>query len=202
MKKLALAILFVLIWINASYAEINTDISNSTVEILNSTTMRIRNLTAEGYSGKYWIDFQWDSSALVYRPIQVGTEVTTNNNKSCSVNVTGSFNTVWHIVITVDSTDKQIFLSVTCTDKGTSSYGYIANFTYTAIKFKQFDNTFKLTLYSPYSNTAKFTPDGWGGSEEIAQGVTRTGTISSIPTWFDFEKSYYFVYNDTSYPCD
>lgn len=70
------------------------------------------------------------------------------------------------------------------------------------IKFKQFDNTFKLTEYDPYTNVAKFTPDGWSGIEEIAQGVTRTGTISSIPTWFDFSKAFYFVYHDTSYPCE
>lgn len=198
--SLSLVALSIFLLSNPVCAEINTDISNSTVEILSSTTMRVRNLTAEGYSGKYWVDFQWDSSALVYRPIQVGLEAGTNN-KSCSADVMSDFNTVYHIVITADSTNKQIYLTITCTDAGTYP-GYIATFSYTVIKFKQFDNTFKLTEYDPYTNVAKFTPDGWSGIEEIPQGVTRTGTISSIPTWFDFSKSYYFVYHNTSYPCD
>lgn len=199
--SLSLVALSIFLLSKPACAEVNTDISNSTVEILNSTTMRIRNLTAEGYSGKYWVDFQWDSSALVYRPLQVGTETATNNNKSCSADVMSTFNTVWHIVITLDSTNKQIYLTITCTSQSTYT-GYIAAFSYTDIKFKQFDNTFKLTEYDPYTNVAKFTPDGWSGWEELAQGVTRTGTISSIPTWFDFSKAFYFVYHDTSYPCE
>lgn len=79
--SLSLVALSIFLLSKPACAEINTDISNSTVEILNSTTMRIRNLTAEGYSGKYWVDFQWDSSTLVYRPIQVGAEAGTTSKK-------------------------------------------------------------------------------------------------------------------------
>lgn len=57
------------------FAELPIDISGSTYETQDSTTVRMRNLSITGYPGKYWVDFRWDSSLYVFVPVNAGAEV-------------------------------------------------------------------------------------------------------------------------------
>ena len=77
---LAVYLLLILMLIPAySFAAINLNISNSTTTIIDSSTFKMNNITADidGVSvpGQYWIDFKWDSVNLVFVPINVGAEL-------------------------------------------------------------------------------------------------------------------------------
>jgi hypothetical protein len=72
MKKGLIVIGLLLCFSGISYADIAIDISGSQVEIQDSTTMRVRNLTVPGYEGRYWVDFQWNPASLVFTPTGVG----------------------------------------------------------------------------------------------------------------------------------
>jgi hypothetical protein len=77
---LAVYLLFILMLIPAySFAAINLNISNSTTTIIDSSTFKLNNITADidgvAVPGQYWIDFKWDSVNLVFVPINIGAEL-------------------------------------------------------------------------------------------------------------------------------
>jgi hypothetical protein len=50
------------------------DLSEAQVEILNSTTLKIRQATVAGRPGKYWADVQWNPATSIFVPIASGEE--------------------------------------------------------------------------------------------------------------------------------
>jgi hypothetical protein len=80
--SLIFTLLFIGLFIGNSYAlnvpppPINIDISNSSFEKIDSTSFRIRQLTAPDYPGTYWVDFLWNRDNLLFEPTSVGEETT------------------------------------------------------------------------------------------------------------------------------
>ncbi len=64
-----------LLLISVAQAEVNLNISGSQVEMQNSDTFRMLNVTSPEYPGVYWVDFKWDPVNLVFVPVNVGTEM-------------------------------------------------------------------------------------------------------------------------------
>jgi hypothetical protein len=63
-----------------AYSEITGDISDSIAVMTSPLSFTLRNVTINaselGFSGKYWADFQWDSTKLAFVPTNVGQEAT------------------------------------------------------------------------------------------------------------------------------
>lgn len=76
MKKILVALSIVFIMAGVCNAYLPIDISGSQYETKSTDTMRVRNVTVPGFAGKYWLDFQWSPSSLVFVPVNVGIEPT------------------------------------------------------------------------------------------------------------------------------
>jgi hypothetical protein len=82
-----ISLIITLSFIGNSYAidvpppPIDIDISNSSFEKIDSSSFRIRQLIAPGYSGSYWVDFFWNPDQLLFEPNNVGEENSTSSGK-------------------------------------------------------------------------------------------------------------------------
>lgn len=186
MSKQVIFILFMFqffITARVSSADIDLDISGSNVEIQDSRTMRVRNVTAPGYAGKYWIDFQWDKTSLAFIPVKVGAESIGGKSWTFSVNGEGSSASssgVYDLTLSTHPSEGTITLEY----KITSGQPYIG---YVGLFFIQGNNKF-----TP-GNSAYITD--WGGWKQFYVGQTATATINNIPSWFDFD-SVFVIYTD------
>lgn len=75
-KYVFFSILTLILIISAgiSYAGIDLNFSESEVDIIDPTTIRIKHITAPCCPGKYWIDFRWDTESLILIPVNAGAE--------------------------------------------------------------------------------------------------------------------------------
>ncbi len=63
-------------------------------------------------------------------------------------------------------------------------------------RFMQGNYTFDLSTFGADTNTALITfSGGWNGCDYIYQGQTVSGTISSIPSWLDFNSQFFIGIN-------
>ena len=83
MKKFLVVVFSVILFSGIAWAaDIYIDVTNSRMEIVNSTTIRIHNINATATdlpSGVYWADFQWDAVNYLFVPVNYGEEPPTVN---------------------------------------------------------------------------------------------------------------------------
>lgn len=107
------------------YADLALDISGSQYETKSTDTVRMRNVVAPGYAGKYWIDLKWDSSILVFVPINAGAENTTPPPTDTILEKTKVALGTWHFTYTIGSVWNDVYTITTVkTDKTNSQGGY------------------------------------------------------------------------------
>ena len=91
--KFLLTLIIIALLIGVSSAEvavppppIDIDISHSYFEIIDSTKFRLRQLTAPGYPGNYWVNFQWNPNQLLFEPANVDVDNQNVNTFSLPAN--------------------------------------------------------------------------------------------------------------------
>jgi hypothetical protein len=62
--------------ISAMAETIHLDLSGAQIEFHPPERFRLRQVLAPGHEGRYWIEFQWEASSLVFMPIDYGREAT------------------------------------------------------------------------------------------------------------------------------
>jgi hypothetical protein len=89
---------------NASFAEITGDISGSTLEILDSDSIKIYDISVTGLPGTFWAEFQWNSSNLAFELINYGQGTTSEEMR---INYPdGSFK----MILTIDPLNRRMTL--------------------------------------------------------------------------------------------
>lgn len=124
MKKV-LVIIFTAILFSgfAQAADINIDVSSSSMEIVNGTTIRIHNVNASSTdisSGIYWADFQWDAVNYLFVPVNYGEEQSVDPIMEKTELLIGT----WHMSYTIVSTyyDTYNLTSIDPTKNSTGGY--------------------------------------------------------------------------------
>jgi hypothetical protein len=182
MKKVTIILGILFLLSNASFAEITGDISDSTVEILGSDSIKISDISVTGLPGTYWAEFQWNSSKLVFELINYGQGET---HEGVTINYPdGSFK----IILTTDPINRIMTLEV---------IGISGNpeFRYQEITFAQ-NNV--LIFVGPEFNDNTALISGFVEGE-ISSGVHETATITDIPLGFDVGSSFVFRYDGRSF---
>lgn len=196
MKVRILFLSFFIFFLSGScaYAELNIDISGSYVEIKDATTLRIRNISVPGQEGKYWADLQWNPLTLVAEPVNFGAESLAGKSWTIAINTNsagllGSLN----MTLTTHPENRTIDISLSAVEGSPT-------FTFASLLFIQNGQDFDFG-YGGATSTALFTPNGgWNPyAATISVGVTRTGTVSNIPNWFDFNTPFTLSYWPSSF---
>jgi hypothetical protein len=185
---LAVYLLFILILIPAyAFAEINLNISDSTTTIIDSSTFKMNNITADvdgvAVAGQYWIDFKWDPGSLVFVPINAGAEETPN------IIGTWLMTADWTCDGTTDATS---YWTINSDNTVSSSSGKTGAWT---LKDNNVTITFETTHYTGTINAANDTISG-----NVSTNLD-TGCWTATKTTPVQEKTWNFwVYNSsTSY---
>ncbi|MGO9613847.1 MAG: hypothetical protein ACLPX5_12530 [Dissulfurispiraceae bacterium] len=119
--------------------------------------------------------------------------LTPASGKTWTISNIPDLSAAYSITLTTNPSARTIALSFTST-QGAPSVCYFETF------FVQGGQQFNLSTNPNIVNasTALFVPDGgWSGCTQIGTGVTKTGTVQSIPSWFNFNLPFTF-----SYECD
>lgn len=195
-RILAVIILsIVVLFAGISHAEITGSISDSQVAILDSDSMKISGITIDGLPGTYWAEFHWDSSLLAFM-LGNYSEETLATGKTWTVGIQSYSGDQISITIATDPGNNLINISATGIEGGFA-------FFYFFMDFIQGSNQFDLSTYSFDNDTALFTGNGgWNGSGTIYAGVTKSGVISEIPSWFDFSQPFTFAYGNLTWILD
>ena len=183
---------FFLLSVVSVRAEINIDVSSSRLESQDASTMRIRDVVVPGFPGKYWIDFRWNPETLVFSPTNAGPEAMTGKSWTIVLPTNNAgLRGVLHMTLTSHPENRTIDVRLTAI-AGQPTFS-IAN---VAIVQSGHDFTFGGQGSSP-----TFTVhDGWNPyALSMLPGVTKTGTISSLPTWFDLSTTFTLYYFAESY---
>jgi hypothetical protein len=157
MKKVFIGI-YVLSFImicSVSSAQIGIDVTGSHVDIQDSTTIRVHNVTSPEAPGSYWIDFQWDPFYLVFVPINLGQEPTIG--KTWTVSYSDDSPATATIKVTENLTDRVLQFQITVLSGGIDGFeGY-------------WQNCYWMPAYGPFPSTC--SGEGWIGDKwVVAQG--------------------------------
>jgi hypothetical protein len=175
----------------SSATTLNLDLSGSSMMPTAQETIRIHNVTGtlDGtpVEGKYWVDFQWDPVNLVFVPTAAGAEPqTTGHTWSWTQTYEGD---KFQYTITSDPNNRLLYVSY----QQVSYSPWICS----QETFIQGNNQFgtSTSKYSVDDNTALITYDqAFDGCGDIYAGQTLTATISNLPSWFDFTKTFGVVF--------
>jgi len=111
--------------------------------------------------------------------------------KTWNMTTTPSSGDIMNISITSNPTNRTFTMTYT----GVAGDPFVS---YANHVFVQGANQFNLFILSSSvdEDTALFTRDsGWSGSGNIYPGVTKSGVISQIPSWFSFNTPFTFVFD-------
>ncbi len=188
MKKIIFAIVLFCFYAGIAYAGVDIDVSNSTVEIINSKTIRIHHLTAPCCPGDYWIEFTWDADSLVFIPTAVGTEDVKNNAWTVRVHYKrlATDELILRVDITANSKDRTFSLVFT-PEQGSQFIPYEPC-------FRQGDKFFCTSTFLSDldKETALVTPD-FDNDDLTPVGIKRYATVDHLPAWFDFNSPFTFI---------
>ena len=172
----------------------NIDMTDSTISITGPTTIQIRNMAVEGYSGTYWAEFIWDPGTLSFKLVEADVDAAAPT-PGWNIEYNFSFTSALKMHLSKNAANSSFTLAVAAL-KGVP-YFYLNKVT-----IKQNDNIFNLesSAQKVGENTALFTPaGGWSGNGQIDPGVTKTGTIGMLPSWFDMSAPFTFIYSTSPY---
>jgi len=181
MKKvfLGLCILSFLMICSASYSQVNIDVTGSHVDIQDSTTIRVHNVTSPEAPGSYWIDFQWDAVSLAFVPVNLGQEPTMGKTWTVRYNIASGTAT---IAITEDLTNRALQLEITVLS------GDIGNVCNVPWKVAQGQNNFSGYLNCTGSNSSAGSTISANLNDVVFENGM--GTDEPFPQWFDFNSPF------------
>lgn len=117
--------------------------------------------------------------------------VNASAGKTWNITATG-YNSTVNISITSNPTNRSFNVAFT----GVSGASWVC---YVSKAFVQGGNQFDLSEYSYDADTALFTTNsGWDGCSDIYAGVTKSGVISHIPSWFNLDAQFTFVFDSSN----
>jgi hypothetical protein len=200
MKKVSLSFVFVALFLSQAMAmTIDLDLSGSRGTFTGQKSFRINNLSGiiDGVTlpGKYWIDFTWDPVNMVFVPVNAGEEVPLTG-KTWAWTVT-NYDDSFIYSITSDPVNRLIYVSY----KQSSGTPFICN----DETFIQGNNLFEISLWdfmldeghALITYTSAFSDCGY-----FYTGQTVTATISNIPSWFDFSKTFMVGFGKEPMVCE
>lgn len=168
---------------------IPVDLTGTTMTTQGSDKIRIKGVSAMGQS--YDVALQWNPYDLRFDVATVAAHSSTSVCRTADIASYGA--TQGYFEVTTDATAKTIQISVTA--KSTGAFPYLfTNVNNTGWFRSLIQDGKELFIVSSSSvlnstsalihsaNGAPFTDTG------IPQGVTKTFTLSDIPTWFNFSK--------------
>lgn len=175
-------------------AAVNLHLSNSAISPSADNVIRIDGVTADvdgkPVSGEYWIEFKWDPVKLIFAPVEVGEEPA-GETWSWTINTT-SYDSFTY---TLTSDSRARVFHVTYSQKTGDP------FVCSNESFTQGNNSFDVSTFAGL-NTALITYSAdFSGCGHII-GQTVSGTISSIPSWFEFSKSFVVSYGGVPVVCE
>jgi hypothetical protein len=130
-----------------------------------------------------------------------GNESGFSNTACATTSPSQSNGNAWNFTATTGSAIVDISLTANPTNRTFNiSLTIVAGSPYVSYiwAFGQGSNQFTLSKLSWQidNDTAFFTPnDGWDATSILYPGVTKSGVISQIPSWFNFNAPFTFVFN-------
>jgi hypothetical protein len=185
MKRILLSAVFFLIMAGISFgAELNINISQSTLELRGTDTFRAHKIVAQGFVGAYWVDFKWDPVNFVFVPVAGGQEA----NATAVTWELSPYHEGYIVTLTSDPSHKTFRVSF-AVEEGNNSASVCPG--YGGFTFIQLNaGRFNLAQYSfelgPSNAMVQWDQSWFSGCGTIYEGEVVSGTISNIPSWFSF----------------
>lgn len=196
MKTIIVGIFASLILTASSYA-LEPDISVGTITLTGPDAFHIEHLTISGFPGTYWVDFIWDPTTLSFVPTSGGEEAQPIGS-TWSWLMKGTFGNssyAYRYYVTPDPINRIFYVS----------FEYVSGSPFICHEenFIQGNNQFDVAIGSYDNNSALITyTSSFDGCWIIYSGQTVTATISNIPMWFDFSKSFMVGFDGPAVVCE
>lgn len=189
MKVFGLLVVIGLLFLLGGVADaaIQIDLSSANVDVIDTDRIRVNHFSAPGYAGYWWAELQWDPVNFVFHPVDVGQD--TGNSWGLEyLDVAGN---TGRITVTVDGEGQTVKINLR-TISGEIYYCFLN------ISLKQgvIDVTLDVSPLRVGVATALFTPEpGWNGCGNVAAGEIREGTVSQMPSWFNFSAPFSLTFD-------
>ncbi len=189
MKKFFCFFVFFLFVLSSTSYALDVDLTGATVEIKDAKSLTVHNVTVTGVAGKYWADLTWDPVKMVLVPVAYGQEAAPIGHTYSFVyaeSYAGDIYDTYQFTLTTDTVNRLIYITwQQLTDdhylcpvgQGCITQGY---YNFTLIENGGNDNTSAKIVFNP----------PFDGCTYLETGQTAIATISEIPSWFDFTKSF------------
>jgi hypothetical protein len=181
MKKFFLVPIILFLLSGMAFGMLDIDLTDAIIQVKDSTSIRASGVTVIGMPGRYWAELKWDPAQMILVPIAYGEEVAEEKT--------------WNFLVSDDSTSYNVTVKSNSNRTFNISFSPGTGNPFVCVtegyRFMQGNHTFDLSTFQADTNHALITfSGGWDGCNYIYQGQTVSATISSIPSWLDFNSQF------------
>jgi hypothetical protein len=162
--------------------------------------------TVTSFTGYHIADVVVDNSSVGAVSSYTFNNITSDHTINATFTINATTGKTWDVQI-VQGISHDLFLNASITTVPTDKS---INITFTGVTgniqvcypgfyFVQGSNQVDLNKYSWDADTALFTPNnGWNGCSDIYAGVIKSAVISHLPSWFNFNAPFTFVFDSNN----